>query len=154
MARRRRIATDVPKLRFITSSSAPLLLEEWKRFRAEIRHPDRARLRLQRSKLDRRDFRANNAASAPSARPFAYHDLAIVGDDGRRLPTGEIGHVEIGGFPDHPYRYLAEDGTIKVHSRGRIRTGDLGALDADGFLTLTGARRKLIIRGGAKNLPA
>ena len=53
-------------------------------------------------------------------RPFAYHDLAIVDADGRRLPPGEIGYVELGGFPDHPFRYLGEDGEIKIHSRGRI----------------------------------
>ncbi len=53
-------------------------------------------------------------------RPFAYHDLAIVDAEGRRLPPGEIGYVELGGLADHPYRYLGEDGEIKIHSRGRI----------------------------------
>jgi len=86
-------------------------------------------------------------------RPFAYHDLAIVDADGRRLPNGEIGYVELGGLGDHPYRYLGEDGEVKVHGRGRFRTGDLGALDADGFLTLTGREKELIIRGGAKISP-
>ena len=70
-----------------------------------------------------------------------------------RLPPGEIGYVELGGLPDHPFRYLGEDGEIKIHSRGRFRTGDLGCLDADGFLMLTGREKEQIIRGGAKISP-
>jgi acyl-CoA synthetase (AMP-forming)/AMP-acid ligase II len=82
-----------------------------------------------------------------------YHDVAIVDADGRRLPTGETGQVEVGGFADHPYRYLAEEGGVKINSRGRIRTGDLGLIDADGFLTLTGREKELIIRGGVNISP-
>src|SRR5439155_4871178 len=70
-----------------------------------------------------------------------------------RLPTGEIGQVEIGGFAEHPYRYLGDDGSATVSSRGRIRTGDLGCLDADGFLILTGREKELIIRGGVNISP-
>jgi len=70
-----------------------------------------------------------------------------------RLPPGEIGYVELGGWPDHPFRYLGDDGDIKVHSRGRFRTGDLGRLDADGFLMLTGREKEQIIRGGVKISP-
>ena len=84
---------------------------------------------------------------------MAYHDLAIVDADGRRLPPGETGYVELGGWPDHPFRYLGDDGAIKIHSRGRFRTGDLGCLDADGFLLLTGREKEQIIRGGAKISP-
>jgi len=143
---------NVPKLRFITSSSAPLVLEEWKRFEQRFGIPIAQGYGASE---------VNWIAAIPGeerrlgtvGRPLAYHDLAIVGTDGRRLPVGESGHVEIGGFADHPFRYLAEDGEVKAHSRGRIRTGDIGYLDADGFLTLTGREKELIIRGGAKISP-
>jgi acyl-CoA synthetase (AMP-forming)/AMP-acid ligase II len=143
---------NLPNLRFMTSSSAPLLLEEWKRFEQRFDIPVAQGCGASE---------ASWIAAIPGeerrlgrvGRPLAYHDLAIVDAGGRRLPEGEIGYVELGGFGDHPYRYLAEDGSIHVHARGRFRTGDLGCLDADGFLTLTGREKELIIRGGAKISP-
>jgi acyl-CoA synthetase (AMP-forming)/AMP-acid ligase II len=86
-------------------------------------------------------------------RPLPYHDLAITDAEGRRLPQGATGQVEIGGFADNEYRHLAEDGAIRVTSRGRIRTGDIGFLDADGYLHLTGREKELIIRGGVNISP-
>jgi long-chain acyl-CoA synthetase len=86
-------------------------------------------------------------------RPFAYHDLAVVDAEGQRLAPGETGLVEIGGLADHCYRSPAEDGSVTVSCRGRIRTGDLGRLDGDGYLTLTGREKELIIRGGVNISP-
>jgi acyl-CoA synthetase (AMP-forming)/AMP-acid ligase II len=142
----------LPKLRFVTSSSAPLLLEEWKRF--EQKFGIRVAQGCGASEV-------SWIAAIPGERrrlgrvgqPLAYHDLAIVDAEGRRLPAGEIGYVDLGGLGDHPYRYLGDDGEVKVHSRGRFRTGDLGSLDTDGFLTLSGREKELIIRGGAKISP-
>ncbi len=143
---------NLPTLRFITSSSAPLLLEEWKRFEQRFGIPI-----AQGCGASEVSWIAAVAGEqrrlGTVGRPFAYHDLAIVDAEGRRLPPGEIGYVELGGIADHPFRYLGEDGGIKVHCRGRLRTGDLGCLDADGFLTLTGREKELIIRGGAKISP-
>ena len=142
----------LPKLRFMTSSSAPLLLEEWKKFEQRFGIPVAQGCGASE---------VSWIAAIPGeqrrlgkvGRPLPYHDLAIVDAEGRRLPAGEIGYIELGGLPDHPFRYLGEDGEIKIHCRGRFRTGDLGALDADGFLTITGREKDLIIRGGAKISP-
>jgi long-chain acyl-CoA synthetase len=143
---------NLPKLRFITSSSAPLLLEEWKRFEQKFGIPIAQGCGASEvSWIAAIPGEARRLGTV--GRPFAYHDVAIVDADGRRLAPGDIGYVELGGFPDHPFRYLGEDGGIQVHCRGRIRTGDLGALDADGYLTLTGREKELIIRGGAKISP-
>ena len=143
---------NLPNLRFITSSSAPLLLEEWKRFELKFGIPVAQGCGASE---------ASWIAAIPGeqrrhgtvGRPLRYHDLAIVDAEGRRLPAGKTGYVELGGLGDHPFRYLGDDGEVKVHSRGRFRTGDLGSLDADGFLILTGREKEQIIRGGAKISP-
>jgi acyl-CoA synthetase (AMP-forming)/AMP-acid ligase II len=142
----------LPKLRFVTSSSAPLLLDEWKRF--EQKFGIRVAQGYGASEVNWiAAITGETRRLGTVGRPFAYHDVAIVDGDGRRLPAGEIGHVELGGWPEHPFRYLADDGEIRVHARGRIRTGDIGCLDGDGFLMLTGREKELIIRGGAKISP-
>ncbi|MCC6776795.1 MAG: AMP-binding protein [Hyphomicrobiales bacterium] len=143
---------SVPTLRFLTSSSAPLTLEEWRRFEDRLGIP---------IAQGYGSSETGWIAAMPGetrrlgtvGRPFPYHDLAVVDAEGRRLPAGEIGQVEIGGFPDHPYRYLDENGRVRINSRGRIRTGDLGCLDADGYLSLTGREKDLIIRGGVNISP-
>jgi long-chain acyl-CoA synthetase len=143
---------ELPKLRFMTSSSAPLLLDEWKRF--ERKFGIRVAQGYGASEVSWiAAVPGEERRLGTAGRPFAYHDLAIVDGDGRRLPAGELGHVELGGWADHPFRYLADDGAIRTHARGRIRTGDTGGLDADGFLMLTGREKDLIIRGGAKISP-
>jgi long-chain acyl-CoA synthetase len=143
---------DLPKLRFIPSSSAPLLLDEWKRF--EQKFGIRVAQGYGASEVNWiAAISGEQRRLGTVGRPFAYHDIAIVDGDGRRLPAGELGQVEVGGWPDHPFRYLGEDGAVRTHARGRIRTGDIGCLDGDGFLTLTGREKELIIRGGAKISP-
>ena len=142
----------LPKLRFVTSSSAPLLPDEWKRF--EQKFGIRVAQGYGASEVSWiAAISGEERRLGTVGRPFAYHDFAIVDGEGRPLPAGEIGDVEIGGWPDHPFRYLAEDGEVRIHTRGRIRTGDIGCLDADGFLLLTGREKELIIRGGAKISP-
>jgi long-chain acyl-CoA synthetase len=143
---------DMPALRFLTSSSAPLTIEEWRRFEDGFSIPVA------------QGYGASECgwiAAIPGearrhgtvGRPLAYHDLAVVDSDGRRLPCGEVGQVEIGGIASHDYRYLGEDGRVTVSCRGRYRTGDLGCLDDDGFLRLTGREKDLIIRGGVNISP-
>ncbi len=143
---------NLPSLRFITSSSAPLTVEEWRRFEGRFGIPV-----AQGYGSSETGWIAAIPGEARRigtvGRPLPYHDLAIVDADGRRLAAGETGQVEIGGFAGHAYRYLAEDGSVEANSHGRIRTGDLGMLDADGFLCLTGREKELIIRGGVNISP-
>jgi acyl-coenzyme A synthetase/AMP-(fatty) acid ligase len=143
---------SLPSLRFITSSSAPLTAEEWRRFEARFGIP---------IAQGYGSSETGWIAAIPGeqrrlgtvGRPFPYHDLAITDADGQRLALGKVGRVEIGGLGNHDYRCLADEGSVKATSRGRFLTGDLGCLDAEGFLRLTGREKELIIRGGVNISP-
>ena len=143
---------NLPTLRFITSSSAPLTIEEWRRFEARFGIPIAQGYGSSETGWIAA-IPGEQRRIGTAGRPLAYHRLAIVDADGRSLPAGETGRIEIGGNASHDYRYLADDGSVKVNSHGRIRTGDLGLLDADGYLRLTGREKELIIRGGVNISP-
>lgn len=142
----------LPHLRFITSSSAPLTLEEWRRFEEKFGIPIAQGYGSSETGWIA-TIPGEQRRIGTVGRPLVYHAVTIVDAAGRRLPLGQTGEIEVGGLAGHPYRYLAEDGGIAVNSRGRIRTGDLGHLDADGFLCLTGREKELIIRGGVNISP-
>ena len=79
---------------------------------------------------------------------------------GSDLPAGEVGVLVIGGPDRVPrLRLPAPDGRGPSRGDGKVRdgwldTGDLGSVDADGFVYLTGRAKDLIIRGGHNIDPA
>ncbi len=145
-------ANELPHLRYITSSSAPLLAQDWKSFEARY---GIAIMQGYGSSETGWIAASNEGARRLGSvgRPFAYHHLTIVDASGRKLPAGEIGLIELGAPPHDTYRYLMPDGRMTVHAQGRYRTGDLGYLDSDGFLFVTGREKDLIIRGGVNISP-
>jgi acyl-CoA synthetase (AMP-forming)/AMP-acid ligase II/thioesterase domain-containing protein/acyl carrier protein len=79
--------------------------------------------------------------------------VKIVNDEGRRVPTGQRGEVWVGG-PTLISGYLnAPDLNRVAFVDGWLKTGDIGSLDDEGFLTLHGRKSELINRGGEKISP-
>ena len=139
-------------LRFLTSSSAPLLVQNWNAFEALYG----IRIAQGYGASETGWISASDAAAArlgAVGRPLAYHDLAIVDSAGQRLPPSQVGEIEVGGDPERPYLYLGDDGRPTVNAVGRIRTGDLGYLDEDGYLFITGREKDVIVRGGVNISP-
>jgi acyl-CoA synthetase (AMP-forming)/AMP-acid ligase II len=80
--------------------------------------------------------------------------VAIVGEDGHPLPAGERGEIWVRG-PTVTSGYLdAPELNQAAFREGWFRTGDIGSLDGDGFLSLHGRLSELINRGGEKIAPA
>ncbi|MFN2464574.1 MAG: class I adenylate-forming enzyme family protein [Candidatus Dormibacteria bacterium] len=73
--------------------------------------------------------------------------LRVVGDDGRPLPPGRRGQVEVQS-PGMLQRYLGAADTRELLKEGWLATGDLGTIRIDGGLTLGGRQKEVIIRGG------
>ncbi len=80
-------------------------------------------------------------------------EIAIMDEEGNLLPPGEKGEVVIRG-PNVTKGYENNpEANVKAFTNGWFRTGDQGAFDADGYLTLTGRLKELINRGGEKVSP-
>jgi oxalate---CoA ligase len=80
--------------------------------------------------------------------------VKIVAENGRELSPGEHGEILLGG-PTVTAGYLdAPELNSTSFVDGWFRTGDIGSLDADGFLTLHGRKTEMINRGGEKISPA
>ncbi len=85
-------------------------------------------------------------------RACKYQEVMIAEESGQHLPPGEIGEICIQG-PQICYGYLLGDGTVEKLRGSPFKTGDLGYLDDEGFLHITGRRKDTIIRGGLKIAP-
>lgn len=141
------------KLRFIRSSSASLPGPVMEQLEAVFGCP----LVESYGMTEASHQMASNPLAGPrkpgSVGRAAGPEVAIMDDDGTILPQGEIGEVVIRG-PNVTAGYEATpDANAKAFTHGWFRTGDQGAFDAEGFLTLTGRLKELINRGGEKVSP-
>jgi acyl-CoA synthetase (AMP-forming)/AMP-acid ligase II len=79
--------------------------------------------------------------------------LHIVGEDGSELPAGEVGTVYVEGVPSFEYHNDPVKTAEAFNDRGWTTVGDLGAVDAEGYLYLSDRRTNLILSGGVNIYP-
>jgi acyl-CoA synthetase (AMP-forming)/AMP-acid ligase II len=82
-------------------------------------------------------------------------EIRILDDDGAELAVGETGEVCARG-PMSPLGYFEspELDALYRFDGGWVHTGDLGFLDADGYLHIAGRKKDIIVRGGYNISPA
>jgi bile acid-coenzyme A ligase len=87
-------------------------------------------------------------------RPTGGRRIRILDEDGRELPPGEIGDVFMmpPGGRGSTYRYVGAE--ARSTGDGWETLGDLGYVDADGFLYLVDRRTDMIVTGGSNVYPA
>jgi long-chain acyl-CoA synthetase len=85
--------------------------------------------------------------------PHVNVDVRVADEDDRDLPAGEIGEVQVRG--DVVMKgYWRDPGASAATLRGGwLHTGDMGAFDDEGFLTLKDRSKDLIISGGSNIYP-
>ncbi len=95
---------------------------------------------------------------ATVGQPMPGHDIRVIGDDGSELPPGAVGEVVgrssamMTGYHNNPDK-TAEAEWFSPLGERYIRTGDLAQVDQDGFFTLIGRKKDMIISGGINIYP-
>ncbi len=80
--------------------------------------------------------------------------IQIVGEDGQLCPRGEDGEIQVQGLGVMKGYYKRPEETAEVITKdGWYCTGDVGQLDADGYLTITGRVKDMMIVGGENVFP-
>ena len=88
-------------------------------------------------------------------RARAGRHLAVVGADGSTCDTGDVGVVYTSAPPFARFEYWRDPArTAEAWDGDRFTVGDLGSVDADGYLYLAGRAGDLIISGGVNVYPA
>jgi fatty-acyl-CoA synthase len=80
-------------------------------------------------------------------------EIKILDDDGNELPAGETGTVYFAGGPSFAYHNDADKTQRAYNERGWSTLGDVGYVDAEGFLYLTDRKAYMIISGGVNIYP-
>lgn len=98
------------------------------------------------------------------ARPYKYGSVGVLmqkasqikifDDNDREVPTGQWGEVVFKGFNVMKGYWNLPEETAKTIKNGWLHTGDIGYLDKEGYLFLTGRKKDLIIRGGENVFPS
>ena len=144
-------------MRLFISGSAPLLIETFNAFRERSGHTI-----LERYGMSETVMLTSNPYRPESARRGGTVGLPLPGvgvrvhdDQGRALPAGEIGNIEVRG-PNvfSGYWRLPEKTAEEFTADGWFKTGDVGRIDGDGFVSIVGRSKDLIISGGYNVYPA
>ena len=144
-------AKDIPSLRLMTCSTAPLSGEQWKRFE-EMYGVTLLQLYGMSEAgwiCGNRHYKRKLGTVGP---PAKHQEFAIVDENGKTCPPNVEGEVTIGG-PQTAIGLLKDDGTLDQVRGLRIKTGDLAEMDEEGFVRVTGRTKDLIIRGGMNISP-
>ncbi|PKN70589.1 MAG: long-chain fatty acid--CoA ligase, partial [Deltaproteobacteria bacterium HGW-Deltaproteobacteria-10] len=79
--------------------------------------------------------------------------IKIVDEAGRELPRGEIGELIVRGKNVMKGYYKDDAATASVIKDGWLYTGDLGKMDEDDYIFLTGRKKRMIITSGFNVYP-
>ena len=144
-------AEDIPSLRYMTCSTAPLSPEQWQRF--EDTYGVKLLPLYGNSEggwvCGNRHYRKMKGTVGY---PAKHQQFEIVDGEGAPCPPGVEGEVTVGG-PQACVATISPDGEYEDTASVRIKTGDLAVMDEDGFVRVTGRSKELIIRGGVNIAP-
>jgi acyl-coenzyme A synthetase/AMP-(fatty) acid ligase len=139
-------AADLPKLRFMTSSTAPLSVEKHLEFEKLYGIPI-----VQLAGGTETGFMCGNHPRrrrlGSIGRPTLNMRVRILDDAGQELPPGQEGEMVVSGRQMASAYWQGPDRLVPIPQDG-FRNGDLARRDEDGYVYITGRKKDIIIKGG------
>ena len=86
-------------------------------------------------------------------RPTLFARVALLGDDGRPVPQGEVGEICVSGPLLSGGYWKLPDATADTFRDGWMHTGDLAREDSDGFYYIVDRTKDMIVTGGFNVFP-
>jgi long-chain acyl-CoA synthetase len=146
--------THLPSLEYILSVGAPLLLAHKTLLGDKLPDVFYELYGLTEGFMTILDKYDSLRKAGSVGRPPAFMQLKIVDDNGHELAVGSIGEIIGKGPLLMESYYKDEQQTATAIKDNWLYTGDIGYVDEDGFLFLTGRKKDLIISGGVNVYPS
>ncbi len=150
-------------MRLFIAGSAPLLIETFTEWQQRTGHTILERYGMSETvMLTSNPYAADKRHAGQSERrggtvgfPLPGVKLRVQGDEGKALPVGEIGNIQVKG-PNvfQAYWRMPEKTKEEFTADGFFKTGDVGKIDERGYVTIVGRSKDLIISGGYNVYPA
>ena len=143
----------VAHMRLFVSGSAPLLAETHDQFAARTGHRILERYGMTETNMNTSNPYQGERRAGTVGHPLPGVDLRIM-RDGTQVQRGEIGTIEVRG-PNvfRGYWQMPEKTAEELRPDGWFITGDLGQMDTDGYVTIVGRGKDMIISGGYNVYP-
>ncbi len=145
----------VAGMRLFVSGSAPLLAETHRAFEARTGHRILERYGMTETNMNTSNPYAGERRAGTVGLPLPGVAVRVADPTtGAALPAGEVGMIEVKG--DNVFKgywRMPAKTAEEMRDDGFFITGDLGRFDADGYLTIVGRQKDLIITGGFNVYP-
>ena len=142
-------------MRLFVSGSAPLLAETHRAFEARTGHRILERYGMSETTMSTSNPYDGERRAGTVGFPLPGVELRIVdAESGVEVPQGEIGILEVRG-PNvfKGYWRMPEKTAEEFREDGFFVTGDMARIDADGYITIVGRAKDLVISGGYNVYP-
>ncbi len=142
-------AQVVAHMRLFTSGSAPLLAETFDEFKTRTGMAILERYGMTETGMNTSNPYDGERRAGTVGFPLPGVDVRVVSDEGRELPRGEVGELQVRG-PNvfGGYWRMPEKTAEEFAEGGWFKTGDVAKIDEDGYVHLVGRAKDLIISGG------
>jgi malonyl-CoA/methylmalonyl-CoA synthetase len=141
-------------VRLFVSGSAPLLIETFRDFEARTGQRILERYGMSEAGMIASNPLNGERRAGTVGMPLPGVQLRVAGGDDGALPVGEAGGIQIRGDNVFVGYWRMPDKTREEFTPdGWFRTGDVGRLDEDGYLSIVGRSKDLIITGGYNVYP-